>query len=110
VDVVRYVWPPPALRKHVEVVAACGYPETIGSQRQIAPDDPLWDHNSSVSAFKELADARFTDPNAPFSKQILVDPCDATKLDIDVELRPPGQTAYYKSVVLTWWDVSHATA
>jgi len=106
VDVVRYVSPAPALRKHVEVVAACGYPETMETHSQIAPDDQPWDGNSSVLAFQEIVDPRFTDPNALYSKQIMIDACDAAKLDVNVELQNPGRTGYYKSVVLTWWDVS----
>lgn len=106
VDVVRYVSPPPALRKHVQVVAACGFPETIDVDTQIAPDDAPWDGASSVLAFQELRDARFTDLGTLFSEHIGIDPCDATKLDVNIELQNPGRTGYYKSVVLAWWDVS----
>jgi hypothetical protein len=106
VDIVRYVSTPPALRKHVEVVAACGYPETMYFQSQIAPDDQPWDKNSSVLAYQEIVDTRFTDPNSLFSKSIVVDTCDASKLDINLQVQNPGRIGYYKSVVLTWWDVS----
>jgi hypothetical protein len=106
VDVVRYVSTAPALRKHTEVAAACGYPETMDIQRQVGADDPAWDGTSSVLAYQEIPDVRFTDLGTLHSKSLVLDPCDATKLDLNLELQNPGRTGYYKSVVLAWWDVS----
>jgi hypothetical protein len=64
-------------------------------QRQVAADDAAWNGRSSVLAYQEIPDARFTDPGTLYSKSLVVDPCDAAKVDVNLVVQNPGRTGYY---------------
>jgi hypothetical protein len=54
--------------------------------------------------FQEVPDPRFTDPNTLREKQIQLDPCDPTKIDVNLEAGNPNGFGLFKSVVVTWWE------
>lgn len=111
VDVVRRA-PPPDLRKHVKVVSLCGAPPQNASyyhdQLKPAASSTLPDANS-VLRFEEIADPRYVSANTAVSKQIQVDRCDPTKLNVNisVENRNSHEFSYYKTVLLLWWEESN---
>lgn len=105
-DVVRWVSPPPDLRKHVELVTVCSPTGSGSLHKTLAPDGPPRDERS-VLRFKEIVDPRFTDASSVTLDQVAVNRCDPTKLDVSVGVNNVnGRPAYFKSVVLVWWEES----
>jgi hypothetical protein len=106
VDVVRYVQPAPALRKHPEVVSLCSSSGSASYGNQLTPDDPPT--SNSVLRFTELPDSRFTDPKTTTTKFFDIDACDPSKLNVTINGQHPGGTAYYKSILLLWWEQTNS--
>lgn len=102
VDVVRYVQPAPKLRKHPEVVGLCSPAGSAYYGNQLTPDDAPTSY--SVLRYAELPDPRFTDPKATLTRDFIMDACDPSKLNVSISAIHPGGTAYYKSVILVWWE------
>ena len=102
VDVVRYVQPAPRVRKHPEVVSLCSQSGSAYYGNQLTADDAPTNH--SVLRYAELPDARFTDPRTTMNKSFSLDACDPSKLGVTISAQHPGGTAYYKSVILVWWE------
>src|ERR1700675_3550502 len=103
VDVVRYAYPPPPLRKHPEVLALCSEQGFAMQNWVITPDDnpqiPREDNYATLH-FQEMVDPRFTDPSTVLLDQVQVDRCDPTKLDVSVIVNNTNGVApaYFKSV------------
>jgi hypothetical protein len=105
VDVARFVSPAPALRKEPNLVTQCAWSGTGNFQSSIVggPPNPFTDR-PAVLKFQEIPDSRFTDPNTVTQKQIQSDPCDPTKIDVNLEVVNPNGFGRYKSVVEAWWE------
>src|SRR5271169_2974613 len=105
VDVVRFVTPPPVLRREPNLVAQCAWSGTGNFQSLVigGPPNPFNDR-PAVLKFQELPDSRFTDPNTVTQKQIQSDPCDPSKIDVNVETANPNGFGMYKSVIEAWWE------
>jgi hypothetical protein len=100
VDTVRWVHPPPELRKNAVVVPLCARPGLFDVVDEvITPDKPTPPGPNSILKFQEIVDPRFT--TFPLAeKQIGLDPCDPTKLKVNMRVQSPfsGGFVYYKSV------------
>lgn len=104
VDVVRFVSPPPALRRQPNLIEQCAYPGGGNFQSSVIDASNLPHDEKSVLRFQEVPDSRFTDPNTVVQKQIQIDPCDPTKIDANLETANPNGFGMHKSVVETWWE------
>jgi hypothetical protein len=112
-DSIRRVRPAPALRRHVEVVSACGLrpdkswdpdakydPGRINVR--ISPRDVgLTPPEGAVLKFREIVDPRFTKPKSVIFHKVELDSCDPTELSVRVLVTQGGA---FKASYLTWWE------
>lgn len=105
VDVVRYVSPPPVQRKQPNVVPLCAYPGRGNFlSTAVSADSTPADVANWTLKFQEVADSRFTDPTTVREKQLQIDPCDPTKIDVNLEAGNPNGFGLYNSAIVAWWE------
>jgi hypothetical protein len=121
VDVVRYVWPPPPLRKHTSVLRSC-VPKDQNSPNflhwdwtgkgthsqsppiQTIPASPPGDHY--VLHFQQIFDPRFRPTGTQVTTSLPYDPCRTNLVASEGLMSPSGDAVADSSFILTWWELS----